>query len=79
MKTFLSVREVSEVLSMKEATVYAKIRLGEIPGYKLGGCIRVAEDDLERYVESRKIRPTKSRALSVLHEEHRKLRDYSRG
>ena len=79
MKTFLSVHQVSEVLSMKEATVYQKIRLGEIPGYKLGGCIRVAEEDLERYVESRKIRPTKSRALSVLYEEKAKLRSYSRG
>jgi excisionase family DNA binding protein len=47
----LSVEEVCEALGMSKSWVYQRIRSGEIPSIKLGGSIKVKQEDLEEYLE----------------------------
>lgn len=42
----LTVKEVSEILSIAPQTLYQWAELGRIPSFKLGGCIRFDESDI---------------------------------
>ncbi len=49
----LKVSEVAEVLGMSTATVKTLLQRGEIPGKKIGGHWRTAEDELMRYLRDK--------------------------
>jgi excisionase family DNA binding protein len=50
----LSPSEVCQELEADRASVYPKLRSGEIPSLKLGNALRVRREDLEGYMKSRK-------------------------
>ena len=53
----ITVREAADRLVLCDKTVYGMVADGTVPGYKFKGAVRVDEDGLEAYIESRRIRP----------------------
>ena len=52
--TLLSIPEVCQRLSVSRSTIYRVIRSGEIATYKVGSRIRVAETDLDKFIQKAK-------------------------
>lgn len=54
----LTIPVVAEALKVSEKTVRRLIKRGDLPAFKVGdrGQLRVDEQDLERYVESQRVR-----------------------
>lgn len=54
----LTVQEVADTIKVSESTVRRLIRRGQIAAFKVGdrGQLRVKEHDLERYVESQRVK-----------------------
>jgi excisionase family DNA binding protein len=50
----LTVPEAAEALSLSERTVWRRIKAQEIECYRLGGVVRIAEDELIRFLENRR-------------------------
>lgn len=46
----LTASDVAEILGMTKETVYHLLEKGEIPGRKIGGQWRIAEDELWDYI-----------------------------
>lgn len=60
MDTFLTSREVAERLRMSERFVLDELRRKNLAGAKLGGVWRIAERDLEVYLEAHlNVRPVR--------------------
>lgn len=57
MGKMLTVKETAARLGLAPPTVYGLIDEGTLPGYKLGRSVRVDEDELEAWKESRRVRP----------------------
>ena len=49
-----TVREVGEMLKIKEGTVRALIRRGKLKSFKVGRMVRIDRDDLCAYVREQK-------------------------
>jgi len=56
-KPMLTVHEIAELLKMRESTVRAWIRDGELRAIKMGRDWRVAVKDLEAFMEGHANRP----------------------
>jgi excisionase family DNA binding protein len=54
MLTLYTPGEVAELLSVKESTVKSWLRSGLMPGIKIGKFWRVAQEDLEQYIQESK-------------------------
>ncbi|WP_375757408.1 helix-turn-helix domain-containing protein [Corallococcus exercitus] len=54
----LTIPEVAEAMKVSEKTVRRLIKSGDLPAFKVGerGQLRVEEQELERYVESQRVR-----------------------
>jgi excisionase family DNA binding protein len=54
----LTVPEVAEAMKVSAKTVRRLIKRGDLPAYRVGdrGQLRVEERELERYVESQRVR-----------------------
>ena len=53
----LNVEEVAKRLSVSEMTIYRWISKGKLKAYKMGrNLMRIKEEDLERFLEGRKIK-----------------------
>ena len=50
----LCVKQVAERLSVSQSLVRSLLATGDLPYFKIRGSVRVAEDDLKRYLESTK-------------------------
>ena len=50
----LTAKEISEMLSVRERTVYGWAHMDFIPHYKLGKCIRFREEDVVNWLELRR-------------------------
>ncbi|HBR17576.1 MAG TPA: hypothetical protein DD725_08235 [Deltaproteobacteria bacterium] len=48
----ITVKELSEVLSVKESTLYQWAELGQIPSIKLNGSLRFDLSDVEKWIQS---------------------------
>ncbi len=48
--TLLKVADVAERLKIGRTKTYNLLRTKKIPTYNFDGCIRVCEEDLERYI-----------------------------
>jgi len=46
--SFMTIKDVSSYLKIKEQTVYRLVQQGKIPGLKLGGQWKVKRDHLDR-------------------------------
>lgn len=65
-KPLLTVRETSELLKVREATVRTWIRDNQLRAIKFGRDWRVREEDLEAFIEARaNIRPSRERKIGV--------------
>ena len=52
MSSFLDIRELSEYLHIKPATLYAWAARGNIPHVKIHGLIRFQRDEIDQWVEN---------------------------
>lgn len=61
MKIF-TIQEVGDAMKISESTVRRLIRRGQIAAFKVGdrGQLRVKENDLERYIDSQRVRVKKA-------------------
>lgn len=49
----LTINEMAKKLKVSNGWLYRKIRSGDIPSIRIGGVIRVMEQDLERWLSAR--------------------------
>lgn len=68
--TLYTVRDVAELLKLSERKVYDIVSSGKLSAYKIGGSIRVSEEDLLAYLEDSRLvtrrtrrRPRRRQAL----------------
>lgn len=54
---YVTVREVAELLSASQKTVYQWAELRQIPCYKINGCLRFRLEEVLEYIETCKIKP----------------------
>jgi excisionase family DNA binding protein len=52
--TLLTINETASLLTVGRSTVYRLIDQGELPAYKIGGCVRVNEEDIHLYLKRHK-------------------------
>ncbi|MEI6153490.1 MAG: helix-turn-helix domain-containing protein [Deltaproteobacteria bacterium] len=52
-KGFLTVDEVSQYLNIKRSTLYAQV--SEIPHYKLGNLLRFKKEEIDGWMETKKV------------------------
>ena len=54
----LTIPEVAEAMKVSEKTVRRLIKRGDLPAFKVGdrGQLRVEEQELQRYIESTRVR-----------------------
>ena len=55
----LTAKETATSLKISLSMVYRLISTGELPSYAIGGCLRVSENDLTQFLESKRQEPTK--------------------
>jgi excisionase family DNA binding protein len=55
MENLLTVKKIAEKLSIKPSTVYQWAHARFMPHLQIGKCIRFNEQDIEKWVEKRKI------------------------
>lgn len=53
---FYTVKEVAKMLRLNAVTIYGYIREGKMSAIKLGKNYRIAEDDLEVFIEEHKLK-----------------------
>ena len=58
MEKLFNCDEVAEIFGIKKITVYDWVRKGKLPAVRVGKAYRVAESDIERYIEAHKIGAT---------------------
>lgn len=54
MDKFYTVKEIAELLQVKETTVQRHLAAGKMIGFKIGKDWRVKQEDLHRYIEENK-------------------------
>ena len=57
MKEIMTPREAAEYLSIHVRTIYRLVKLGEIPGRKVGGSWRFKKDTLDAWLSERETPP----------------------
>ncbi|MCA1726372.1 MAG: helix-turn-helix domain-containing protein [Actinobacteria bacterium] len=50
---FVTVTEVAELMRVSKMTVYRLIKQGDLAAVRIGRGIRIKEDDVHRYLDSR--------------------------
>jgi putative molybdopterin biosynthesis protein len=45
---------VADVLQLSTKSVYAIVARGELPAYRVGGSVRIAQADLDAYMDERR-------------------------
>lgn len=56
-KKYLSVSELSQLISVKESWLRSQVFHGRIPYIKIGALVRFDIDDVAQWIEKNKIRP----------------------
>jgi excisionase family DNA binding protein len=62
----VSVRELSEILDIKEKTLYHLVSEGKIPYYRIGKLVRFKRDEIDSWIESKKSIPLKKRVDNMI-------------
>jgi putative resolvase len=55
-ETYFTVGEVAQRLKVSHMTVYRWIKAGQLGAYKIGGEFRITEQDIKRFLETRRFR-----------------------
>jgi excisionase family DNA binding protein len=58
MDKLLTIDELAEVLTVKKSTIYQWVHLGLIPHIKVGRLLRFREEDIQKWLISRKVEPS---------------------
>ena len=64
-KRLLTIDQVAEVLSVKKSTVYQWVHQELIPYIKLGSLLRFEEQDIEKWIISKKVKPRLNRKVII--------------
>ncbi len=56
----LTIRDVAEYLKVTEKTVYGLAQKGKIPGFKVGGQWRFRREDIDQWIEEKKVTISKA-------------------
>jgi excisionase family DNA binding protein len=51
MTRFFTVKELSDVLNVKEKTLYQWAEQGQIPCIKINGCLRFPREDIQAWID----------------------------
>ncbi|MGA3282611.1 MAG: helix-turn-helix domain-containing protein [Smithella sp.] len=54
-RKFLTVAEVSNYLSVKEKTIYARVEVGDLPCYRIGKLIRFNKEEIDAWLDTKKV------------------------
>ncbi|MEX0896023.1 MAG: helix-turn-helix domain-containing protein [Patescibacteria group bacterium] len=54
-QTLLTIEEVAQALKVSKMTIYRYIKTKKLPAYKLEQELRVKEDDLQNFLDKRKL------------------------
>jgi len=57
-RRFLTVKETAELLGTRVSTVYSWVHTKQIPYYKIGHLVKFKQDDINNWVEDRKVLPS---------------------
>ena len=52
---YLNIQELSSHINVKVKTIYSWISLKEIPHFKLGRLVRFEKDEIDRWIEQKKV------------------------
>lgn len=52
----LTVTEIAELLKLSKCKVYALVKSGEIPTVKIGGSIRVIQEEFESFLKGGEVK-----------------------
>ncbi len=58
MEKLLTIDELAKVLSVKKSTIYQWVHLGLIPHIKVGRLLRFREEDIQKWLISRQVKPS---------------------
>lgn len=75
MGKMLTAREAADRMGLSDKKVYAMVASGILPGYKIGGAVRVDEEDLTEYLASCRIRPPAPEPAEITRKRRQKLRE----
>jgi excisionase family DNA binding protein len=53
----LSIKDLSKIFNISQATAYRIVDSRKISFYKIGGVLRFSEDDILKYLEENRIEP----------------------
>jgi excisionase family DNA binding protein len=53
----ITVKELSEIISIKQSTLYQWAELKQIPSVKLNGAVRFDLDDIMQWIQACKVEP----------------------
>ena len=54
-KQYYTVKEISQFLSLKQSSLYSKVKSGQIPHYQIGRLIRFKLVEVEEWMQTNKI------------------------
>lgn len=52
----LRVTEAAEMLRLTKRTIYHLVKTRKLPFYKIGSCVRFKREDVEEYLESKRVK-----------------------
>ncbi|MEI6608874.1 MAG: helix-turn-helix domain-containing protein [Deltaproteobacteria bacterium] len=52
---YLKIEDISDYLNIKKKTLYAMVESGEIPHFRIGRLIRFKRDDVDLWMEAKKV------------------------
>ncbi len=55
MPDILTIKQVSEFLQVNERTIYKLAKSGDIPSFKVGGQWRFKKEDINTWIEEKKV------------------------
>lgn len=50
MSALLTVKQVAKMLQLSAKSIYALVSRGDLPAYRIGGAVRVAQADMDAYL-----------------------------
>lgn len=63
---WMTVKDLSGFIKVKEKTLYYLVRQGAIPHYRIGKLVRFRQDEISRWMESKKAEPLAGRVDKII-------------
>jgi len=58
-KLLIDIKEISNLLGVSEKTLYGWVHQRKIPFLKMGGLLRFDLSDIEKWIQKKKVQPSK--------------------